>query len=109
MNQVISRFGVPSELHTDQGRNFDSRVFHELSHLLGIRKTRITSFHPQFNGMVERQHRILTECLAKFVSDNQRDWDRWLGMSLLTYRSAKHETTGITPAELCLGRDLNYL
>lgn len=43
VNQMISRFGVPSELHTDQRRNFDSRMFHELSHLLGTKKTRTTS------------------------------------------------------------------
>jgi len=36
VNQVISRFGIPLELHTNQGRNFDSRIFKELSHLLGI-------------------------------------------------------------------------
>jgi len=106
VNQVVSRFGVPSELHTDQGRNFDSRIFKELSGLLGIKKTRTTPFHPQSNGLVERQHQTLTNYLAKFVSENQRDWDRWIGMSLLAYRSARQETTGISPAELCLGREL---
>lgn len=106
VNQVISRYGVPSELHTDQGRNFDSRILHELSHLLGIKKTRTTPFHPQSNGLVERQHQTLTSYLAKFVSENQRDWDRWIGMYLLAYRSAKHETTEISPAELCFGREL---
>jgi len=106
VDQVISRFGVPLELHTDQGRNFDSRIFKELSQLLGIKKTRTTPFHPQSNGLVERQHQTLTNYLAKFVSENQRDWDRWIGMSLLAYRSARQETTGISPAELCLGREL---
>jgi len=27
-------------------------------------------------------------------------------MSLLAYRSARQETTGISPAELCLGKEL---
>ena len=89
VSQVISRYGVPFELHTDQGKNFDLRVFHELAFLLGIKKTRTTPFHPQSNGLVERQHQTITNYLAKFVSDNQRDWDRWIGMSLLAYRSAR--------------------
>jgi len=50
VNQVISRFGVPLELYTDQGKNFDSRIFKELSRLLGIKKTRTTPFHPQWFG-----------------------------------------------------------
>jgi len=106
VNQVVSRFDVPLELHMDQGRNFDSRIFKELSRLLGIKKTRTTSFHPQSNGLVERQHQTLTNYLAKFVSENQRDWNRWIGMSLLAYRSARQETTRISPVELCLGREL---
>jgi len=76
VNQVVSRFGVPLELHTDQGRNCDSRIFKELSRLLGIKKTRKIPFHPQFNGLVERQHQTLTNYLAKFFSENQRDWNR---------------------------------
>lgn len=73
MNQVISRFGVPSELHTDQGRNFESRLFKEITQLLGIKKTRTTPLHPQFNGQEERQHQTLLNYLTKFISENQKD------------------------------------
>ncbi|KAL6417197.1 hypothetical protein ACFW04_014626 [Cataglyphis niger] len=41
-----------------------------------------------------------------FVADNQRDWNRWIDICLLAYRSARHETIGITPAELYFCRDL---
>ena len=35
VSQFFSRFGVPAELHSDQGRNFESLVFREVSTLLG--------------------------------------------------------------------------
>lgn len=44
--------------------------------------------------------------MAKFVSDNQRDWDRWILVYLLAYRSSKHKTTGVTLAELYFEQDL---
>jgi len=59
MNQVISRFGVPLELHTDQGRNFESKTFQELAQMLGIKKTTITPFHPQSNGQVEPVNNVI--------------------------------------------------
>ncbi|KYN29164.1 Pol polyprotein [Trachymyrmex cornetzi] len=58
LNQVISRHGVPLEVHTDQGRNFESKIFQELSRLLGIKKMR-TAPHPQSDGQVERQHQTI--------------------------------------------------
>jgi len=30
VNRVVSRHGIPLELHTDQGKNFESRLFLEL-------------------------------------------------------------------------------
>jgi len=72
----------------------------ELIQLLGIKKTRTTSFHSQSNGQVERQHRMLLDYLAKFISENQKNWDRWISLGLLAYRSSKHETIGFTPFEL---------
>ncbi|XP_071570614.1 uncharacterized protein [Temnothorax nylanderi] len=77
-----------------------------LMYLLGIKKTRTTPLHPQSDGQVERQHQTITNFLAKFVSENQKDWDRWIPMFLLAFRSSKHETTGLTPAELYFARDL---
>ncbi|KMQ85118.1 integrase core domain protein [Lasius niger] len=56
VSQIISRHGVTLEVHTDQGKNFESKLFAELMNLLIIRKTRTTALHPQSDGQVERQH-----------------------------------------------------
>ncbi|XP_072750563.1 uncharacterized protein [Anoplolepis gracilipes] len=70
-------------------------------------KTRTTALHPQSDGQVERQHQtIIINYLAKYVSENQKDWDRWIRIFLLAYRSSKHDTTGVTPAELYFAREL---
>ena len=76
VREIVCRYGVPLEVHTDQGRNFDSKLIKELSQLLGIRKTRITPLHPQSNDQVERQNRTILEYLSKYITDNQKDWDR---------------------------------
>lgn len=103
---VVSRFGIPLEIHSDQGRDFEALIFKALMNLLGIHKTRTTPLHPQSNGMVERLNRTILNYLAKFIDDNQRVWDKWLPLFLLAYRSSKHQTTEFTPAMLMFGREL---
>jgi hypothetical protein len=46
MDQVITRFGVPSIIHSDKGHQYESKVFSEMCQLLGITKTWTTSYHP---------------------------------------------------------------
>ena len=104
-NQVISRYGVPLEVHTER-RNFESRIFRKLSQLLGIKKTRTSALHPQSDDQLERQHQTILNYLAKFIDKNQKDWDRWIPMYLLAYRSSKHEATGVTSAGLYFAQDL---
>ena len=102
----FTRFGVPCELHSDQGREFESAVFSECCRLLGIKKTRTTPLRPQSDGMVERFNRTLMQEVAKYCASDQRDWDVHLPFLLMAYRSAEHEATAHTPARLMLGREL---
>uniref|UniRef100_A0A1B0DGT8 Integrase catalytic domain-containing protein n=1 Tax=Phlebotomus papatasi TaxID=29031 RepID=A0A1B0DGT8_PHLPP len=106
VNQVVCRFGVPREIHSDQGRNFESELVAEVMKVLGMERTRTTPLHPQSDGMVERANRTIMEYLSKFVQDNQSDWDVLLPLFGLAYRSAMHESTVFTPAVMMLGREL---
>ncbi|GFY27385.1 transposon Tf2-6 polyprotein [Trichonephila clavipes] len=57
----ISRFGCPAIKTTDQGTNFESSLFRELSNLLGTNRIRCCAYHPKVNGLVERLHRYISK------------------------------------------------
>lgn len=101
----VCRYGVPTEIHSDQGRNFESFIFTEMCTILNITKTRTTPLHPQSDGMVERFNRTLEEYLKKVVKD-QKNWDKYIPIFLLAYRTATHKSTGFSPCEMIFGRNV---
>ena len=106
VEQFICRFGVPRQLHTDKGSNFESELFQQVCQLLDIDKTRTTSRRPQSDGMVERFNRTLECMLTMYVEKHQNRWDEYLPYVMLAYRSSVHESTGFSPNMLMLGREL---
>ena len=70
VSSVFSRCGPPTVLHSDQGRNFDSTLMYEIYQLMGIKKTRTTAYHPQCDGLVERQNRTLQNILGLIHTSN---------------------------------------
>ena len=106
VREFISRFGVPRQLHTDQGRNFESKLFQEMCRIMEIDKTRTTPLRPQSDGMVERFNRTLEAMLSKFVDGDQKNWDLYLPLLMMAYRSSVHESTGFSPNEMMLGREV---
>ena len=97
VNNFISRFGIPEQLHTDQGRTFTSRVFEGICRLLEITKTR-----PCSNGQIERYNRTLLQLIRCHLKQNSR-WDEDLPLLTGAIRSVPNRVTGFTPNQLMLG------
>ena len=106
LNEVISRYGCPDTILSDQGRNYESKIFQELCNLLEIKKKRTTPRHPQCNGKTERFNRTLLKMIKSYIKDDRTDWDLYLGCLGAAYRSSIHESTGISPNLLMLGREV---
>ena len=102
---VFSRYGVPMQLLSDRGPEFESELFNQLMSWLEIDKLRTTAYKPSTNGTVERFHRTLNSMLGKVVSDNQRDWDDRLPFVMAAYRASPHSSTRFSPNRLFLGRE----
>ena len=105
VTNVILRFGAPYHLHSDQGTNFESKLFQEMCKILGINKTRTTAYHPQSDGLVERFNRSLGDMLSKLVNERRDDWDDMLPYVMCAYRATPHRSTDITPNRMMLGRE----
>ena len=77
-------------IHTDQGREFESRLFQHLCEALGADKTRTTPYHPQSDGMMERQNRTIQQMLSAYVNEKRDDWGDHLDLIMMAYRSSVH-------------------
>lgn len=50
INHWFYIFGVPRQIHSDQGRSFESMLIQQLQYMDGIVKTRTTLYRPQGNN-----------------------------------------------------------
>ena len=105
-NSFFSRFGLRRQLHSDQGKNFESKLFHELCALAGVKKSKTTPFHPQSDGQTERMNRTLLQMLRATCQDNPESWPQKLDTLMAAYRMTQHRVTGVTPNLAMLGREV---
>lgn len=100
----VSRFGIPSEISSDKGAQFTSKLWEAMAQLLGMQHRTTTAYHPQANGLVERFHRTLKAALrARLTSPNWVDELPWV---LLGIRTAPKEDLNSSSAELVYGAPL---
>jgi hypothetical protein len=101
----VLRFGPPEQLLTDQGAQFEARMFQEMCRILDIEKLRTTAYHPQGDGQTERANRTILALLNKLAVDTPRNWDVRLPFALAAYRSSVHTVTRMTPNRLMHGQE----
>lgn len=66
------------QIHSDQGRSFEAKLFIHLLATLRIEKTRTTSQRPEANGTVERFNRTLVNMITIYSQKDQRKWNEVL-------------------------------
>ncbi|XP_060118325.1 LOW QUALITY PROTEIN: uncharacterized protein K02A2.6-like [Heteronotia binoei] len=101
LRRVLSTHGIPDTIVSDNGTAFTSREFQEFLQRYLIRHIRSAPFHPATNSQVERMVHTTKEALGRIV---QGDWDHRLAASLFDNRITPNLITGVSPAELLMGR-----
>jgi len=105
-NGFFARFGLPRQLHSDQGRNFESSLVKELCEIAGVNKTRTTPFHPRSDGLTERANRTILQMLRATTSQNPQEWPSKIPSILSAYRMTEHSATHVSPNRAMLGREV---
>ena len=106
-SRVCCYFGLPEQIHSDQGAQFESELETELCRLWRVDKTRTTPYHPEGNGMVERNNRPLGDSIRSLVIElGHENWDLVIPQVLRAFRAAPHSTTHETANSMMLGREL---
>src|SRR5690242_17300247 len=94
---IICIHRAPKSLLSDQGPQFTSELFDEVTKVLEVKQKWTTSYHPECNGLVERFNGTLVKTLAKLTSITQTDWDCWIPFVLFVYKTTVHPATNETP------------
>ncbi|MCO5615055.1 hypothetical protein L7F22_069343 [Adiantum nelumboides] len=100
---IMTKFGCPIELVSDQGGHFINKVISKLTELHMILHKKSTVYYPQANGQAESTNKILVRIIRKLVNQNTTDWDEKLDSALWAFRTAFKVTTRMTPFKSVYG------
>lgn len=84
---------VSKRVHSDQGKDFESRLIHELLSTLGIKKSRTTPYHPQGNPQPEGFNGTLLNVLGTLETQDKSKWNRYISHLVHTYNCTLNEST----------------
>jgi hypothetical protein len=106
LDRVLSRFGAPAEVLTDQGREFLGE-FQTLCEQALIDYRTTSRDHPEADGLAERMVQTVKRGFRKYSlkKGHHGDWDLQLPWIAMGYRFSKHASlASFSPYYLLYGR-----
>lgn len=77
----------------------------ELTRRYGIKRVVVSAYHPQANGMIEREHKPIVNALSKMSDRGSTNWVRNLPAVLWADWSTMRTSTGLTPYYISCGNE----
>ena len=101
LQHVFSTHGLPKTIVTDNGPSFVSAEFERFCRVNGLRHSISAPYHPSTNGLAERAVQTVKQGPKRMQGGTLRSR---LSRFLFRYRITPHSSTGLSPAELLMGR-----
>ena len=92
-------------LISNNGLQFDSKIFRRYCNELGITNMYSTPAYPQGNGQAEAVNKVIINGLKKRLDDAKGKWVEELPHVLWTYRTTPCRSTGETPFSMTYGAE----
>lgn len=103
-DEIFCRYGAPLSIVSDRGQNFMSHLVRAICELFQVQRHSTSSYHPECNGMVERQNGNIMQILRMYVDKSQRNWHKILPFANMALRTAPNtETSGFSPFKMLFG------
>jgi hypothetical protein len=100
---IITRFGIPLAAISDNGTQFESRLFKGFCSDLNIKNFFSSPGYPQSNGQAEVSNKIILNGIKKKLEEAKRKWVEELSSVLWTHRTMVRKSTSETPFALAYG------
>ncbi|XP_041566016.1 uncharacterized protein K02A2.6-like [Drosophila elegans] len=105
IHEVFYKFGVPEIVHSDNGRQFTSKIFEEAMESFGITHIKTPVHSPQSNA-AERVNQSVLAAIRSYLEEDHREWDAYLPEIEVALRNAVHSATGEAPFFTVFGRHM---
>ena len=105
---IISRFGAPRAVISDNGSHLYNRAFEALMRKYLITHKLSMVYHPQTNGQVEVTNRQIKLILGNVVGQNRKDWSIKLMDALWAYWTAFKTVLGLSACRVVVGKPSIY-